>query len=44
MDWQTRNGRRTTFNTPGHAHELTFSCYNQFAFLRRVVPGICDLF
>jgi putative transposase len=34
MDWQQRDGRRRTFNTPGHAHELTFSCYERFQFLR----------
>src|SRR4051794_40269511 len=34
MDWQSRDGRRPTFNTPGHAHELTFSCYKRFTFLQ----------
>ena len=33
MDWQLRDGRRKTFNTPGHAHELTFSCYQRYQFL-----------
>jgi putative transposase len=23
------------YNDPGHAHELTFSCYQRFAFLQR---------
>ena len=26
--------RRQAINTPGHAHELTFSCYQRFAFLK----------
>ena len=34
MKWQERDGRRKTFNTSGHAHELTFSCYERFQFLR----------
>jgi putative transposase len=34
MDWRARNGRRKVFNTPGHAHELTFSCYQRFPFLK----------
>jgi putative transposase len=34
MDWQARDRRRKAFNTPGHAHELTFSCYKRFQFLR----------
>jgi putative transposase len=34
MKWQDRDGRRKTYNTPGHAHELTFSCYKRFPFLR----------
>jgi len=25
---------RKNYNEPGHAHELTFSCYNRFAFLK----------
>ena len=25
---------RQAINTPGHAHELTFSCYQRFAFLK----------
>jgi putative transposase len=34
MDWRTRDGRRKSFNTPAHAHELTFSCYRKFEFLK----------
>src|SRR6476646_4709143 len=34
MDWHLRDGRRTTYNTPGHAHELTISCYRRFPFLK----------
>src|SRR5262245_52229053 len=34
MDWNARDGRRKPFDTPGHAHELTFSCYQRFQFLR----------
>ena len=34
MDWRIRDGRRKTFNTPGHAHELTFSCYQGFQLLK----------
>ena len=26
--------KRRTFNEPGHAHELTFSCYRRYEFLR----------
>jgi putative transposase len=26
--------RRPTVNVPGHAHELTFSCFHRFAFLK----------
>ena len=29
-----RNRRRHTFNVPGHAHELTFTCYHRFPFLK----------
>jgi len=25
---------RKAINTPGHAHELTFSCYHRFQFLK----------
>ncbi|HEY2839587.1 MAG TPA: hypothetical protein VGJ26_10575 [Pirellulales bacterium] len=34
MDWRVRDGRRKTFNAPSHAHELTFSCYTRFQFLK----------
>jgi putative transposase len=34
MDWRKRSGRRRTFNEPGHAHELTFSCYRRYPFLQ----------
>ena len=34
MDWRIRDGRRKTFNTSGHAHELTFSCYRRHPFLQ----------
>jgi putative transposase len=33
MDFRVRQKRRHTFNEPGHAHELTFSCYSGFPFL-----------
>jgi hypothetical protein len=28
------SGTRKNYNDPGHAHELTFSCYKRFAFLQ----------
>src|SRR3954468_15705468 len=31
---QTNRRHRKNFNEPGHAHELTFSCYQQFPFLQ----------
>src|SRR6476660_8473230 len=31
---RTRIRHRQNFNDPGDAHELTFSCYQRFAFLR----------
>jgi putative transposase len=34
MKWQERDGRRKAYNTPGHAHELTFTCFQRFQFLR----------
>jgi putative transposase len=34
MDWRKRSGRRPVFNEPGHAHELTFSCYRRYPFLQ----------
>ena len=33
MHWQNRLMRRPDINEPGHAHELTFSCYHRFQFL-----------
>ena len=33
MHYQKRLHRRRQYNDPGHAHELTFSCYNRFKFL-----------
>ena len=33
MDYRKRKRRRHTFNVPGDAHELTFSCYHRFQFL-----------
>ena len=33
MDWRHRQRRRQAFSEIGHAHELTFSCYNRFKFL-----------
>ena len=33
MDYRKRKRRRHTFNAPGDAHELTFSCYHRFKFL-----------
>jgi putative transposase len=34
MSRHTRSRRRQSFNTPGHAHELTFSVYWRYQFLR----------
>jgi putative transposase len=33
MSRENRQRRRQSFNLPGHAHELTFSCYQRFKFL-----------
>src|ERR1051326_7147877 len=33
MDWRLRSMRRPAFNEPGHAHELTFTCFRRHAFL-----------
>lgn len=33
MDWRVRAHRRRAFNEPGHAHELTFTCFRRFRFL-----------
>ena len=34
MDWRVRSNRRRAFNESGHAHELTFTCYRRYGFLR----------
>src|SRR5258707_10414289 len=34
MHWRDRPMRRPTVNEPGHAHELTFSCFYGFPFLK----------
>jgi putative transposase len=34
MDWRQRSMRRPAVNEPGHAHELTFSCFRGFGFLK----------
>ncbi len=34
MHWKKRRMRRPAANVPGHAHELTFSCYHNFPFLK----------
>lgn len=33
MDWRIRSMRRPACNEPGHAHELTFTCYRRYQFL-----------
>ena len=33
MHWRDRSRRRPTVNEPGHAHELTFSCFRGLPFL-----------
>src|SRR5262245_51890194 len=33
MDWHLRSSRRAAINEPGHAHELTFSCFRRYRFL-----------
>jgi putative transposase len=35
MVYQRRTRRRRAYNEPGHAHELTFSCYHGYRFLER---------
>ena len=32
MSRHNRSRRRQSYNIPGHAHELTFSCYRRYAF------------
>jgi len=34
MSFANRQSRRKSFNIPGHAHELTFSCYRRYHFLK----------
>jgi putative transposase len=34
MAYPTRRRRRKSSNEPGHAHELTFTCYRRFRFLQ----------
>ncbi len=34
MDWRLRAKRREAINEPGHAHELTFSCFQWYPFLK----------
>ena len=34
MHWRDRAMRRPNVNEPGHAHELTFSCFQGFPFLK----------
>ena len=34
MDFRERTGRHRNYNEPGHPHELTFSCYRRFPFLK----------
>ena len=35
MDFQQRLQRPRAYNEPGHAHELTFSCYRSYRFLSK---------
>ncbi len=34
MSRHNRSQRRKSFNIPGHAHELTFSCFHRYKFLQ----------
>ena len=34
MDWRNREQRRRKVHEPGNAHELTFTCYRRFQFLK----------
>jgi REP-associated tyrosine transposase len=34
MDWRSRSMRRRAVNEPGHAHELTFTCFRRYRFLK----------
>lgn len=40
MDYRERTQRPRGYNDPGHAHELTFSCYRRFPFLAK--PRTCE--
>jgi len=35
MDYRHRLHRPKAYNTPGDAHELTFSCYKRYRFLSK---------
>ena len=35
MHWRQRLQRPKAYNTPGHAHELTFSCFRRIPFLAK---------
>ena len=35
MDYRERTHRPKAYNDPGHAHELTFSCYKKYPFLSK---------
>ena len=35
MDFRQRLQRPRAYNEPGHAHELTFSCYRKYRFLSK---------
>jgi putative transposase len=35
MDYRHRTHRPRSYNDPGHAHELTFSCYKKYPFLSK---------
>ena len=34
MHWRDRSMRRPAMDEPGHAHELTFTCFHRFPFLQ----------
>jgi REP element-mobilizing transposase RayT len=34
VHWRDRSRRRPGINEPGHAHELTFTCFHRYQFLR----------
>ncbi len=44
MSRESRQHRRREINAPGHAHELTFSCFHRFRFLQaeRTCPWLAD--